>query len=394
MPFSIRTEGGDLLAPKGHAIERRAYLDALLAAHGKLYVDLTESESHHRAYVGQLHSLVRQDKELGEIADTSLASVNLGGVPDREFSSTANWLDLQDQAHFILRDSSSADFLNRLLKLKSELYRQIKQYPDSTLFALIHLATTEIKRYSATHAMLVSAVCTLAAQDVLKWPAAQIDTLLNVALTMNIGMSELHDQLTSQQEAPNAQQLHVIETHAERSRDILLSLGVTDQDWLQAVYNHCATAPGPLGSRALADRLARLIQRADMFGARLSPRVSRRPDSPAAAMQACYFDEQRKTDEAGAALIKAVGIYSPGTYVKLASNEVAIVVRRGLNTTMPKVAVLINRQGLLVGEPILRETSQPEYRITGSVPHRNVKVHHNLDRLLPLTRQSASDRPW
>lgn len=394
LPFSIRNENGELLAPKGHAIERRAYLESLLAAHGRLYVDLAESESHHRAYMGQLHSMVRQEKELGQIADTALAPVNLAGLRDRELPNTANWLDLQDQAHLILRDSRSVDFLTRLEKLKTELYRQIKQNPDSTLFALIHLATTEVKRYSATHAMLVSAVCTLAAQDVLKWAAPQIDTLLNVALTMNIGMTELHDHLASQLVAPSAEQMYAIENHATRSREILLSLGVDDQDWLQAVLHHRATAPGPLGARPLADRLARLIQRADMFAARLSPRASRRPESPAAAMQACYFDENRKTDEAGAALIKAVGIYSPGTFVKLANNEVAIVVRRGLNTTMPKVAVLINRQGMLTGEPILRETSQSDFRIVGSVPHREVKVNHNFDRLLLLTKQTASDRPW
>jgi hypothetical protein len=111
-------------------------------------------------------------------------------------------------------------------------------------------------------------------------------------------------------------------------------------------------------------------------------------------MQSCYFDENKQIDEAGAALIKAVGIYSPGTYVKLTSNEMAVVIKRGLNTTMPKVAVLINRHGLPTGEPILRDTSQAEYRITTSVPFREVKVTHTLSRLMTLTRQVATDRPW
>jgi hypothetical protein len=140
--------------------------------------------------------------------------------------------------------------------------------------------------------------------------------------------------------------------------------------------------------------MARLIQRADMFAAKLSPRASRIPDSPASAMQSCYFDEVRQIDEAGAALIKAVGIYSPGTFVRLATNEIAVVIKRGLNTTMPKVAVLINRQGMPTGEPILRETSQAEFRIVASVPHRDVKVSYNLDRLLALTKTAAADRPW
>ncbi|MDD2881302.1 MAG: hypothetical protein PHQ58_12775 [Rhodoferax sp.] len=111
-------------------------------------------------------------------------------------------------------------------------------------------------------------------------------------------------------------------------------------------------------------------------------------------MQSCYFDENKRIGEAGAALIKAVGIYSPGSFVRLTSNEIAVVVKRGLNTTMPKVAVLVNRQGMATGEPMLRDTSLAEYRIVGSVPQREVKVSHSLERLLPLTKGSASDRPW
>ena len=140
--------------------------------------------------------------------------------------------------------------------------------------------------------------------------------------------------------------------------------------------------------------MARLIQRADMFAARLAPRASRTPQPPAAAMQACLFDEAQQMDEAGAALIKTVGIYSPGSFVRLATNEIAAVIQRGVNTTMPKVAVLVNREGMPTGEMIVRDTSQREYKITASVPHRNVKVHINLDRLLPLTKSAASDIAW
>jgi hypothetical protein len=61
---------------------------------------------------------------------------------------------------------------------------------------------------------------------------------------------------------------------------------------------------------------------------------------------------------------------------------------------MPKVAVLINRQGMPTGEPLMRETSQTEFRITSSVPHREVKVQYNMERLLAMTRPTASDRPW
>jgi ribosomal protein S16 len=110
-------------------------------------------------------------------------------------------------------------------------------------------------------------------------------------------------------------------------------------------------------------------------------------------MQACYFDENRQIDAAGAALIKAVGVYQPGSFVRLASNEIAVVIRRGGNTTTPRVAILVNRQGMPTGEHVTRDTGQRDYRIVASVAHREVKVKINLERLLGLT-SVASDRPW
>jgi HD-GYP domain-containing protein (c-di-GMP phosphodiesterase class II) len=248
--------------------------------------------------------------------------------------------------------------------------------------------------YSATHAMLVSVMCGLAAREVLKWPKEQEQQLCKAALTMNLGMTALQDQLTKQAEAPTAVQRKVIDAHGARSEAMLIDLGITDANWLEAVRDHHTQAPGQLETRTTPQQIARLIQRADMFAARLAPRAGRPPISPAAAMQACYFDENRQVDEAGAALIKAVGIYQPGSFVRLATDEVAIVVKRGFNTSTPRVAVLISRSGMPTVEPMVRDTSTRNYRVVASVPHREVKVQVNLERLLPLTATPASDRPW
>jgi ribosomal protein S16 len=140
--------------------------------------------------------------------------------------------------------------------------------------------------------------------------------------------------------------------------------------------------------------MTRLVQRADMFAAKLAPRASREPIAPAAAMQSCYFDEQRKVDEAGAALIKAVGIYPPGTFVKLATEEIAVVVRRGANTSMPKAAVLLNRTGMPTVEHTIRDTSLRDHRVVASVAFKDVRVRLYLDRMLPLTVANATDKPW
>lgn len=54
-----------------------------------------------------------------------------------------------------------------------------------------------------------------------------------------------------------------------------------------------------------------------------------------AAMQASYYDEEHQVDEAGAALVKTLGVYPPGAFVRLASREVGVVIRRGTTATTP-----------------------------------------------------------
>jgi HD-GYP domain-containing protein (c-di-GMP phosphodiesterase class II) len=393
LPFPLMDKNGVLLAKRSFVIDSREDLEAMEQRGDGLYIDVAESEAHHRAYVERLHGLVRDGKSLGEIASAKVTGDLMGGrgVQDDE---RPDWLDLQVQANAILRDSHAVQFIERLDRLTNQLDKFSRRNPDGTLFALVHLSATEVQMYSATHAMLVSVMCGLAAREVLKWPEEQERRLCKAALTMNLGMTALQDQLTKQADAPTPAQRKAIDMHAERSAEMLMELGVSDTDWLEAVRKHHSQVPGPLQTRNRALQIARLIQRADMFAARLAPRAGRLPISPAAAMQACYFDENKQVDETGAALIKAVGIYQPGSFVRLATDEVAIVIKRGFNTSTPRVAVLISRSGMPIMEPTIRDTSTRDYRVIASVPHREVKVQINLERLLPLTATPASDRPW
>ena len=395
LPCALRDQNGVLLASPGFMVSSKQALESMVGRRSQIYIDFDQSDSFRRGYVSRLNNLVMEDKSLGQIAGVQMSPYDAKRSKGVEVDNAeADWLDLQSQAHAMLRDTQGDTFLPRLERLQAELDRETQRNPDGTLFALIYLAGSEVRQYSATHAMLVMAMCSLAAREVLKWPQAHVKALGSAALTMNVSMTELQDRLAMQKQSPTTAQLQRIQTHAPRSIDLLQQMGVSDALWLEAVLNHSTKSPGSLAGRSDGQRLARMIQRADMFAARLSPRATRAPETPGAAMQSCYFDENKQIDEAGVALIKAVGIYTPGTYVKLASQETAVVIKRGLNTTMPKVAVLINRHGMPTGEPILRDTSQVDYRITASVPFRDVKVSHSLDRLMALTRQAGSERSW
>jgi HD-GYP domain-containing protein (c-di-GMP phosphodiesterase class II) len=393
LPCDLVDKDGVLLAKKSFVVRSKEDLVMFYNRSEGLFIDGLDAEALHKAYIDQLQTMMRKDKSIGEIAESKLQvdrAVKRAVVVDDR----VDWRDLQVQANYVLRDPHKESFMERLEHVHRILVRESQRNPNGVLFTLIQMSVGETEMYSATHAMLVSVMCGLAAREVLNWPEPVEMLLRKAALTMNVSMTELQDRLTAQKRPADALQQTQIAEHPQKSVALLRELGVSDPTWLDAVAAHHAEAPGELRSKTPAQRLARLIQRADMFAARMSPRLTRPPVAPAVAMQACYFDENKQVDEAGAALIKAVGIYQPGAYVKLASEEVAVVVRRGANTSTPRVAVVLNRSGMPTAEHAVRDTSQKDYRIVGSVPYNEVKVRISMERILPLTQTAASDRHW
>jgi len=144
---------------------------------------------------------VREDKAIGQIAGAQIVNTDLGTLRD-DGDDTPDWLDLQIQANTALRETIPQHFRQRLERLTRKLNRYISRNPDGTLFALIYLSATELRLYSATHAMLTMVMCTLAAREVLNWPEHEIELLANAALTMNLGMTDLQDRLASRTSRP------------------------------------------------------------------------------------------------------------------------------------------------------------------------------------------------
>lgn len=383
LPFVLRGADGALLAQKGFIIRNRADLNTLLARGVQLYVDTDESGESHRAYLAGLQRMLIADTNLGEIASMKMSAAE-STERDREDTGPADWPALQERATQLLRSPQPGDFGTRFQALHEELVRHSTQSPDATVLALVYLSAQETRLYSATHAMLVSCVCMIAAREVLRWPEARVLTLGRAALSMNVAMTELQDQLVQQAQPLTAAQIAAVESHAHRSEALLRQLGVADALWLEAVRNHHHRLPGPLADKTDAQQMARLIQRADIFAARLAPRIARLPMPVTAAMQASYYDEQQQVDEAGAALVKALGIYPPGAFVRLATQEIAIVLKRGPSATTPRVAVVMNRSGMPTGEMIPRNTAQPSCKITGPVAHKDVRVQLQVARLIAM----------
>jgi HD-GYP domain-containing protein (c-di-GMP phosphodiesterase class II) len=385
VPFALRDASGHLLVPRGGVVDTEALRQQLITR--GIYVDEIDSGQFKKAMAGKLDSMLRQNALLGQIAqaqpDASEMPPPPGAAPKKQSDPIAAWNNLMLRASALLRDPPQADFMARVVKLDHDTLELLDADPDGALLTLIHTTTSEVHQYSVTHALLVATVCELAARH-LSWPADWRPSLRRAALTMNISMTTLQDQLALQDSALTPRQREVIDGHALRSATQMRELGVADELWLHAVEHHHASPPGPLAELPAMLQLSRLIQRADIFAARLSPRKLRQAMAATAAAKAAYLDENQKADEAGAAIIKAVGIYPPGSYVRLASNEVGVVLRRGRRANEPLVASVISRAGTPLGEPAIRDTRIKPHDITGGVAPHDVKIRLNLVKLMQL----------
>lgn len=383
IPFALRGVGGGLLANKGFVIRSADDLRALLARGQALYVDTDESEESYRAFLSQIQSLLLSNKPLNQIATMTLQTTTAPAAATQDNSPPA-WREWQLGLTQLLRTPSVADFAQRFEDLFSALNAYLLKNPDGALLALMQMSAEETRYYSATHAMLSSVICMTVARETLRWPENRVLPLGRAALSMNVGMAQLQDELAQQSTPLTPQQAQQVDQHSDASVSILRAMGITDSLWLDAVRTHHHRAPGKLSEKTLAQQMARLIQRSDIFGARIAPRINREPMSVTSAMQASYYDETKSMDEAGAALVKALGIYPPGAWVKLASAEIGVVVRRGASAATPRVAVLLNKSGMPTGEPIPRDTAQAAWKIVSPVAHKEVRVRLPLEKLLAL----------
>ncbi|GAB4565780.1 MAG: phosphohydrolase [Rhizobacter sp.] len=383
-PVSVRDATGHLLLAKGVMVASEEQRQRLVAR--ALYVDELEGDLLKRAMAGKLDSMLRQNAPLGQIAraqpDGAMMSATVATKP--ALDPAMAWTNLQMRGRALLQDPPPSDFLPRLHKLHAELLELVEADADLAMLVLVQATTSDAHHYSVTHSVLVAVLCELAARQLPGFTPEWRSSLRCAALTMNISMTALQDQLALQEEPPSARQRALIDDHAQRAVRCLGEAGVTDPLWLQAVEHHHATLAGPLAAQSPGLQLARLVQRADIFSARLSMRRARPALAASAAVKAAYLDEQQQADDAGKAVIQATGIHPPGSYVRLGSGEVAVVLRRGAHAKTPKVASIVSKSGTALVEPVLRDTRVRPHDVTGGVAPHEVKVRLHMEKLLRL----------
>jgi HD-GYP domain-containing protein (c-di-GMP phosphodiesterase class II) len=260
----------------------------------------------------------------------------------------------------------------------------IDRDPDLAILQVMRQEGNQHTQYGLNHAIHTGVVCRLVAKR-LAWSEPESQRAFKAAMTMNLSMFELQGILSQHPGRPSDEQMRQIRSHPRRSRVMLENAGVTDSDWLQSVEQHHETSDGmgyPAGLRSPTE-LATLLNRADIYAAKLSPRASREAMAPDRAGRELFMRDPG--NPMTAALVKEFGVYPPGCYVSLASGEKGVVIKRGPTVMSPQVVVLVDAQDTAVRELIKRDTSQSTYAVTGSVKPTVMKVRVAPEKLALLT---------
>lgn len=301
------------------------------------------------------------------------------------------WSDLESGLAVVLTHPDSVqEFAQRIYQYDRWLQDLLKQDADVSLYLLFQLATKSPVGYSASHALVCGVLCDLIAAD-FALPRTQRDSLVRAALTMNVAMTVLQDEMASQRGRPTREQQLVIKEHAEKAVQILENKGITDALWLEVVRGHHLEDVSHEALIMLPEprRLAHILLVVDRYAAMISPRESREGQSAADSARNLIQGYTGHGGAVGQALVRVIGFCPPGTFVQLEDGRVAIVTRRTKQPNQPDVVVVMDAQGKLIRPPVLHATSGEGAGVASALLASAVRERINHHLILQLGAANA-----
>jgi len=246
------------------------------------------------------------------------------------------------------------------------------QLNANATLAAVHLAGE--LNYSIVHPLHAAILCKLLMSR-LSFSDEQHDTIIAAALLMNMGMFKLQNELFEQADPLTEAQKLAVHQHPEKSVEILKKAGLDDSALFDIILQHHerldgAGYPDKLTGDAIHQG-AKIVALADLYAAMITPRAYREPVKAQWALKKIFTDRGKGVDNHLAQLlIREVGVYPPGSFVKLINGDTAIVIKRaivkkGRDATAPVVACIISPRGGMYEKPALRDSNLEMYKITG-----------------------------
>ena len=382
LPFAVYAADGRLLLP-AHAPLGDVRVQAKLSRQQALFVQRADHDAWRRGVARAVDSVVQRNASLSQLAQArpDLVRAVRPSLPGEEWEQLVLALDRAMQA--ARRDPA---WVGSVQEVQAQVRALACRRMDEALFYFIYTGGRRTAFYSSRQALRCMLIAGEAARE-LGWSDERIAVLDKAALTMNVASWQLQDELVRHAGAiVDEQQRAKIDRHPAEGARWLRDSGVADPAWLEAVLLHHddSLAGRPPASLTAGQEMAHLLRRVDRYSAMLSRRAGREALSATQAAQQACLGADGKPDATGSLMLKAVGLYPPGCFVRLASREAGIVLSRGERANAPVVAALLNAEGMNLLEPRLRFTAQARHAVCAALSPALVHVDPPLDKLQAL----------
>ena len=320
-----------------------------------------------QGYVIQTDSQVEQLFERGRVKPRKSEVVAADIIEERRAPNPfADYPDLLQILETTLNAILSADpsARKRLLGLNRMIERTCTESPDASL-ALIHLYSIgpTILEQTLFYAILSQLI---AKQFGLERKRAGV--LSAAALTANLALLPVADQLNASTKVLTSEQRVVIQKHPERSAQALLAAGIDNKLMLTIIRQHHEQSDGSGYPDGLSGNdirpEAEILSLCERYVAMITKRAYRNRMNTADAQKLIATLGNGKYRPAiPKGLLQVLGEYPPGILVRLANNEVAVVTGRPVRARGPFVKSIIGPRDNRYSGTFERDTSLPEYNI-------------------------------
>jgi HD-GYP domain-containing protein (c-di-GMP phosphodiesterase class II) len=225
----------------------------------------------------------------------------------------------------------------------------------STLDVMQFLRYPDYDSYTIGHSVRVAALSTLVGRS-LGWPEPVLTELAAAGLLHDLGKGRIPSEILFKPGQLDEDERRIVEAHPETGARILLDNGERSALILAATWGHHLRHDGGGYPRRPAWHgpgvVAELVHVCDVFEALTARRPYKRPLSPARAFDLMLGDAAGFHPRLLAALIEVLGLYPPGSEVRLSDGRKAVVVKRGEALDRPLVRATHDHGGAPVARAL------------------------------------------
>lgn len=277
--------------------------------------------------------------------------------------------------------------LDKLIPMLSDLYTAIKAKHEKTGLMMDNMMSTIFKIADARPDASLAAIHLSKQPSPIKQPiyCAVIahlfaeqqklednkkQALVQAVLTCNITFYEFQVLLNRMDGKLTDSQRAKLEKHPLQSAQLMEAAGFTDPSLTKAIRQHHERPdgsgyPNHLTSESISD-LALVVSMCEVYTARIDSRVYRKPVLAREALAHFYEKDDKRIKGLLLNFAKSIGLYPPGTWVKLASGETAIVTHRQKDSPIPIVGALFDKHNIPYMGPVVRDCKNPKWKVVSA----------------------------